>query len=122
MLFRSIIERHFTWNKKADGPDHQLSADPAEMKWLVDAVRAFEIMRGSGVKEPATSETTTRRNNRKSIVVLRQMKAGDVIGSGDIAVKRPGYGIAPKYFDEVIGRRVLHDMEQDGVLAWEDLE
>lgn len=116
-----VIERHFTWDKNADGPDHMLSADPAEMKWLVDAIRAFEVMHGSGVKEPAASEATTRRNNRKSVVLLRAMKAGDAIAAGDIAVKRPGYGIAPKFFPELLGRRLSRDVDSDSVLTWEDL-
>ncbi|THF57634.1 N-acetylneuraminate synthase family protein [Pseudothauera rhizosphaerae] len=116
-----VIERHFTWDKNAEGPDHMLSADPAEMKWLVDAVRAFEVMHGSGIKEPAASEEITRRNNRKSVVLQRSMKAGDVIGAGDVAVKRPGYGIAPKFLSHLFGRRLARDLEPDSVLTWEDL-
>lgn len=116
-----VIEKHFTWDKNADGPDHRLSADPAEMKWLVEAVRNFETMRGSGVKRPADSEKITRRNNRKSVVMNRNVKAGDRLSDQDIAVKRPGYGIPPKYFDQVVGRAVAADMEQDAVLTWDDL-
>lgn len=116
-----VIERHFTYDKQADGPDHMLSADPAEMKWLVDAIREFEIMRGSGIKEPAASEATTRINNRKSIVLNRSMAAGETIAAVDIAVKRPGKGIYPKHFDEVVGRRVARDLEADAVLQWTDL-
>lgn len=116
-----VIERHFTYDKKADGPDHMLSADPAEMKWLVDSIRSFEIMRGSGVKEPAASEATTRINNRKSIVLARSVKAGDTLQSSDIAIKRPGTGIYPKHFDELVGKKVLRDMNTDDVLQWSDL-
>lgn len=116
-----VIERHFTYDKNADGPDHMLSADPAEMKWLVDAVRAFEVMRGSGVKRPADSERTTRRNNRKSIVLARAVKAGERLSAADVAVKRPGYGIQPKYLEQVIGRAVREDREEDAVLTWGDL-
>ncbi|WP_105435262.1 N-acetylneuraminate synthase family protein [Neorhizobium tomejilense] len=115
------IERHFTYDKNADGPDHMLSADPEEMKWLVDAIRAFEVMRGSGVKEPAASERVTRINNRKSIVLERDLKAGDVISEADIAVKRPGTGIYPKHFEEVIGRRAAVDLKADAVLQWSNL-
>lgn len=115
------IERHFTYDKNADGPDHMLSADPEEMRWLVDAIRAFEVMRGSGVKEPAASERVTRINNRKSIVLERDLKAGDVISEADIAVKRPGTGIYPKHFEEVIGRRAAVDLKADAVLQWSNL-
>lgn len=116
-----VIERHFTYDKKADGPDHMLSADPAEMKWLVDAVRAFEIMRGTGIKRPADSEKTTRRNNRKSLVLNRDVMAGERLTAADIAVKRPGYGIAPRYFEQIAGRTLRADMQQDSVLTWNDL-
>jgi N,N'-diacetyllegionaminate synthase len=116
-----VIEKHFTYDKKADGPDHMLSADPAEMKWLVEAVRDFEIMRGSGIKRPADSEKVTRRNNRKSVVLNRSIKAGERISELDIAVKRPGYGIGPKYFEQIVGRTVARDLENDAVLTWNDL-
>lgn len=116
-----VIEKHFTYDKNADGPDHMLSADPAEMKWLVKAVRSFEIMKGSGLKCPADSEMITRKNNRKSIVVTRDMKAGERIGREDIAIKRPGYGIQPKFFEQVISRSLLSDKIEDGVLNWDDL-
>lgn len=116
-----MIERHFTLDKNADGPDHQLSADPVEMKWLVDAIRSFEVMRGSGVKRPADSEATTRLNNRKSIVLERDVAAGQRLTLADLAVKRPGSGIAPKYLDQVVGRTLAVAMTPDAVLRWEDL-
>lgn len=116
-----VIERHFTYNKKAEGPDHQLSADPDEMKWLVDAIRNFEIMKGTGIKRPADSEKSTRINNRKSIVLNRNIRAGERLYEQDIAIKRPGYGIAPKFFEHVLGRTIANDMEKDSVLNWNDL-
>lgn len=116
-----VIERHFTYDKNADGPDHMLSADPGEMKWLVDAIRSFEVMRGSGIKEPAASEAVTRVNNRKSIVLERDVKAGHVLSEADIAVKRPGTGIYPKHFEDVIGRKAASDLKADAVLQWSDL-
>lgn len=116
-----VLEKHFTYDKKADGPDHMLSADPAEMKWLVEAVREFETMRGDGVKKPAESETTTRINNRKSVVLARAAAAGEELTPEHLAVKRPGYGIAPKDLERVFGCRVRNAMEVDSVLTWEDL-
>ncbi len=116
-----VLERHFTYDKKADGPDHMLSADPAEMKWLVDAVRTFEVMRGSGIKQPAESETTTRINNRKSVVLTRAVQAGERLSPEHLAIKRPGYGIPPKDLEKLVGRQVLKAMDADAVLNWEDL-
>jgi sialic acid synthase SpsE len=116
-----VIERHFTYDKKADGPDHMLSADPAEMRWLVDAIRAFEIMRGNGAKRPAESERTTRRNNRKSLVITQPIQAGQRLTPDCVGVKRPGYGIQPKYLEQVMGRAVGRDLDVDVVLEWIDL-
>ena len=116
-----VIERHFTYEKKADGPDHMLSADPAEMKWLVDAVREFEVMRGDGIKRPAESEKTTRINNRKSVVLARAVAAGEILSKDHLTIKRPGYGIAPKDLEKVFGRATNKAMDTDSVLVWEDL-
>ncbi len=116
-----VLEKHFTYDKRAEGPDHMLSADPEEMKWLVEAVRNFEVMRGSGIKQPAQSERTTRLNNRKSVVLARPVKSGARLLRADLAIKRPGTGIPPSHFEAVIGRAVRADMEADAVLTWEDL-
>lgn len=116
-----VLERHFTYDKNAEGPDHMLSADPAEMKWLVDAVREFEVMRGDGIKRPAPSEARTRINNRKSVVLARALQAGEVVRRQDLAIKRPGYGIAPRDIDAIVGRQTKRALDVDAVLAWDDL-
>ncbi|MDR0605715.1 MAG: N-acetylneuraminate synthase family protein [Bacteroidales bacterium] len=116
-----VIEKHFTCDKKADGPDHMLSADPSEMKEIVDRIREFEVMRGNGIKRPADSERTTRINNRKSIVINKPIKAGDAITKKHIDIKRPGTGIYPRYFDQILGRKVSKDLDTDDILMWEDL-
>jgi sialic acid synthase SpsE len=75
----------------------------------------------NGIKMPARSEAKTRTNNRKSIVTAHGLKEGQVILPEDIAVKRPGYGIAPKYLHQIVGRTAGRRMEQDEVFSWEDL-
>lgn len=117
-----VIEKHFTYDKAADGPDHSLSADLEEMKWLVRAIREFEKMRGSGIKRPANSEKTTRLNNRKSLVSARALKAGERFTSENIAIKRPGYGIQPKLYEQLMGRIARVDIECDTVLTWDCIE
>ncbi len=116
-----VVERHFTYDKNAEGPDHALSADPAEMKWLVDAIRSFEVMRGNGIKRPADSEKTTRRNNRKSLVLAKAVNMGDRLTVDDVAIKRPGYGIEPRFYEQVLGRSVIRNLDADAVLDWSDL-
>lgn len=117
-----VIERHFTYDKGADGPDHMLSADPEEMKWLVESIRSFEKMKGSGNKRPADSEKTTRVNNRKSVILSRAVPAGFRLTREDLAIKRPGSGIEPKHFEQVIGRIVRKDLKEDAILSWDDFE
>lgn len=117
-----VIEKHFTCDKGAPGPDHMLSADPHEMKNIVDAIRSFELMRGDGIKHPAASEATTLINNRKSIVMARAAGVGEPLTASQLAIKRPGYGIAPKHLEEVIGRRPRQALQADDVLTWEVLQ
>ena len=117
-----ILEKHFTYDKSAEGPDHMLSADPVEMRAIVDAVRLFEAMRGNGVKMPAESERLTRINNRKSLVLARPVRAGETLTRMHLAIKRPGYGIAPKCYEQVVGKVALKAMAADEVLRWEDLQ
>jgi N-acetylneuraminate synthase len=116
-----IIEKHFTWDKNAEGPDHMLSADPSEMTELVRSIRLVEQMLGDGVKQPAPGEAKTRRNNRKSIVLNKDIGAGEALTAEHLAIKRPGTGIAPKYFESLIGRTARRALAAEDVLAWEDL-
>lgn len=116
-----IIEKHFTYDKNAKGPDHIHSSDPTEMKQIVSMIRDFEIMRGNGIKMPAIGEVVSRINNRKSIVLNRNVKTGERLTRDCFDFKRPGYGILPKDVDYAVGRIFAHDMSQDDVVMWEDL-
>jgi N,N'-diacetyllegionaminate synthase len=120
-LGAAVLEKHFTTDRQAEGPDHMLSADPAQMKELVAQVRLVETMRGSGLKMPAASEKTTRINNRKSVVATRDLPAGHKLTEADLAIKRPGYGIAPKHFEMLAGRTLNRALTADEVLSWSDL-
>lgn len=114
-----IIEKHFTYDKNADGPDHMLSATKDEMKLLVDKIRLFEKMRGNGIKCPMGNELKNRRNNRKSIVCINNLNRGDRITEADLDIKRPGNGIPPKYKELLIGKTAAVDLEKDTLLRWE---
>jgi len=116
-----VVEKHFTYDKKADGPDHKISSDPEEMKEIVDKIREFEIMKGNGIKRPMECEKITRINNRKSIVVIKDIRKDETIQKENIAIKRPGYGIAPKYYDQVIGRVAKKNLKIEEVLTWNDI-
>lgn len=116
-----VLEKHFTNDKNADGPDHMLSADPSEMKAIVTQVRTLEKMLGSGIKMPAASECKTRINNRKSIVAARSLPIGHLLTPEDIAIKRPGWGVPPKYFDQLVGCVLNKPLDEDEVVTWSDV-
>ena len=112
-----VVEKHFTYDKNAEGPDHQLSASPEEMKEIVNNIREFEIMRGSAAKRPVGKEIANREKNRKSIVTIKPIKKGESLTIENIDIKRPGHGIEPKYFDTMLGKIAGKDIEEDEVLA-----
>ena len=121
VLGAPILEFHFTYDKAADGPDHMLSKDLAETSELVRKVMDLPILLGDGVKRPAETELTSLRNNRKSLVLIADVKKGEKFTALNIDVKRPGYGVPGIHYDEVIGKTASRDLLADGVLAWEDL-
>lgn len=114
-----VIERHFTLDKNAEGPDHMISATPDEMKYIVDSVRTFEKMKGSSEKKPYGPEVKNRELNRKSIVTIKDIKKDDKLTPENIDIKRPGGGIEPKYFDEILGKTAICDIPSDEVLKRE---
>jgi len=116
-----VVEKHFTYDKHADGPDHQLSANPQEMKEIVDRIREFEVMKGTGAKRPIGKEITNRVKNRKSIVTIKSIKKGEKLTLENIDIKRPGHGIEPKYFDKIIEKIACRDIKVDVVLQWSDI-
>ncbi len=117
-----VIEKHFTYDKNADGPDHILSATPDEMSRLVEKIRLFEKMRGDGIKRPMGDEVKNRRNNRKSLVCLRKIKRGDILTDECVGIKRPGTGILPEYKELIIGRRAKRNIAADSLVSWSDFE
>lgn len=116
-----IIERHFTMDRNAEGPDHILSSDPEEMKFLVDSIRIIEKALGSGNKMPVKQEMINRNNNRKSIVVKIDIRKGMTISSENICVKRPGHGIEASKFNSILGLTVNKDLAVDEVITWNDI-
>lgn len=121
VLGAPVVEFHFTHDKKADGPDHMLSKTPEETAELVRRLRQLPVILGDGVKRPMPSEMNTRRNNRKSIVLIADVKAGGKIGPHNIAIKRPGTGIPCLHWYEVLGKTAGRDLSADEVLTWDDL-
>ncbi len=117
-----VIERHFTLDKNADGPDHMLSSTPDEMKYLVESIRSMEVMMGSGEKRPFGPEIKNRVNNRKSILAIKDIEKDEKLSLENIDVKRPGSGIEPKYFSQVQGKIAKRKIKSDEILKWEDFQ
>lgn len=115
-LGANIIEKHFTLDKSMPGPDHQASLEPAELKYMVKALRNIEMALGDGVKRPSASEMRNKQIARKSIVAARAIRSGERYSSENLASKRPGTGLSPMCWDEVIGRIAPRDFLIDELI------
>ena len=116
-----VYERHFTIDKNLDAPDAFLSADPAEMKAIVKAIREAESALGDGIKRPASSEKDMRRDTRKSIIARGNIRKGEKITADKLIIKRPGYGVEPKHLGIVIGRNATANIKEDDIITWKDI-
>lgn len=112
----SVIEKHFTLDRNMEGPDHKASLEPDELADLVRAVRHVEAALGDGVKRPTESEKKNIVAARKSIVARRKIQKGEMLTEENITAKRPGNGISPMRWNEVIGSRAIRDFEEDELL------
>lgn len=112
----SVIEKHFTLDRNMEGPDHKASLEPQELKQMVDSIRHIEAALGSGDKRPSPSEKKNMAVARKSIVAAKRIKAGDILTEENITVKRPGNGICPMRWKEVLGTRAVRDFEEDELI------
>lgn len=115
-LGAKVIEKHFTLDKTMEGPDHRASLDPEELKQMVKAIRNIEQALGDGVKRVSPSEEPNKVVARKSIVAARDIKAGETLTDENITVKRPGNGISPMKWDEVIGTVAKRDFPYDTLI------
>ncbi len=115
-LGASIIEKHFTLDKNLPGPDHKASLEPEELKAMVKAIRNIEIALGDGIKRPSASEQKNMQVARKSLVALTGIKKGEVFSEQNLTVKRPGSGISPMRWKEVIGQVAQKDYVEDDLI------
>jgi N,N'-diacetyllegionaminate synthase len=115
-LGASIIEKHFTLDRSLPGPDHKASLEPAELTALVRGIRNIERAMGSAVKQPGVSESANLVAGRKSLVAACTIRAGEPFTAANLTVKRPGSGISPMRWEEVIGRRASRDFSADELI------
>ena len=116
-LGATVIEKHFTLDKTLPGPDHKASLEPDELTAMISAIRNIEkAIGGSGLKEVSKSEAKNKAIARKSIVASTDIKKGDIFTPENLTVKRPGTGISPMQWDEVIGKIAKKDFEEDDLI------
>mgnify|MGYP000503463336 CR=1 FL=1 len=114
----AVIEKHLTLDPSMPGPDHKASATPESLAELVRAVRQIEAMRGDGIKRPQAVEANTREVARRSVVLIHARPAGHALQAQDLALRRPGTGIAPSEMASVYGAILLQDTAAHRVLHW----
>jgi N,N'-diacetyllegionaminate synthase len=115
-LGASVIEKHFTLDRTLPGPDHKASLEPAELSAMVSAIRNIERALGDGIKRPTDSEEKNKPVARKSLVAARAIRVGEVFSEANLAVKRPGSGVSPMSWDQVLGRKAPRDFAADELI------
>ena len=112
----TLIEKHFTLDRNLLGPDHKASLEPSELKSMVTAIRNIEVALGDGIKRPTPSEAKNIPIVRKSIVASKSIQLGEVFTTKNLTTKRPGTGISPMRFDEVLGKRARRNFAEDDLI------
>lgn len=118
LLGAEVIEKHFTLDKTLPGNDHYHAGDPDDFKRAIANFRWINTVLGSGEKTVLECEQVPRREARRSLVLTRDMKAGEEIAEKDIMAKRPGTGISPQFTEIVLGREIKEDLLEDTILQW----
>jgi N,N'-diacetyllegionaminate synthase len=120
-LGAEIIEKHFTLDRSLPGPDHAASLEPDELRQMVVSIRHVEAALGTGIKAPAPCELPNLSVARKSVVAARSLPAGHQLATGDLDIKRPGNGLAPKLLPALIGRTLRAGLAKDEIISWDHL-
>ncbi len=117
-LGATIIEKHFTLDKTMEGPDHKASLEPMELINMVNAIRNIELALGSGIKQTSDSEKKNISIARKSVVAASNIKLGETFTEQNLTVKRPGTGISPMKWFDVLGKKAIRDFEEDELIEF----
>ena len=115
-LGAQIVEKHFTLDRELPGPDHRASLIPAELRSMVKAIRNIEVALGDGEKRLMPCEIENVELARKSIVAAKNIRKGEILSEENLSVKRPGLGVSPMAWDEVMGKKAIRDFSRDDLL------
>jgi len=111
-----VIEKHFTLDRTLPGPDHKASLEPQELKAMIDGIRKVELALGEAVKIPSPAEIKNRDVARKSIVASKRIQKGEIFTEGNITTKRPGNGLSPMKWLEILGTKAVRDFGEDELI------
>lgn len=112
----TVIEKHFTLDKTMEGPDHKASLEPEEFADMVRSIRRLEVAMGTGEKKPAPSELANRTVARKSIIAAKEIRRGEIFTEENLTTKRPGSGISPMRWHEILGKKAVRDFAEDELI------
>jgi len=112
----TLIEKHFTLNKSLPGPDHKASLEPDELTAMIKAIRIVEQSMGDGKKVPTLSELKNRQIARKSLVAVKDINLGEKLSEDNITAKRPGVGVSPMEYWDMIDKIAQSDIDQEGLI------
>lgn len=112
----TVIEKHFTLDRNMEGPDHKASLEPNELLKMVESIRNIELALGDGEKKPAASEISNKAVARKSIIASRDICEGEELTEENITTKRPGDGLSPMRWNEVIGTKAVRNFKEDELI------
>lgn len=115
-LGASIIEKHFTLDRNMEGPDHKASLEPRDLKEMVSSIRNIELALGTGIKKPTVSESKNKIAARKSITAKVDIQKGDIFSEDNVTTKRPGNGLPPTKWFEVIGQKAKRNYIKDELI------
>jgi len=117
-----LIEKHFTLDRAMSGPDHSFAIEPHDLKQMVQNIRDIEKALGNGKKVLSKAEKEMYEKGRRSLIASQDIPKGTKITREMIIIKRPGYGIKPKFLNDIIGKTTKRDIEEDQWITWEDIK
>lgn len=117
-LGAKVLEKHLTLDNNLPGPDHKASIEPNEFKKMVNNIRNVDEALGNGNKIPSDVEIENRKVIRKSIVAAKDIKKGDIFSATNLVSKRPGTGISPMEWDDILGKKSNYDFKKDDLIKW----
>ena len=118
----AVLEKHFTLDSKQFGPDHAASVEPDELVALVTGIRQVEAAFGTSVRQFCEKELSQRKVHRRSIVTKKPIKHGELLTSENMMIKRPGIGLKPKHWDDIIGKKSKRSLMSNELITWADIE